>query len=276
MFDFSTLWLKLNYFRLTHIDDLRKWWVIILVALDVFLVVFCVTNIILFFLDIPRQQALMRDMATDLVDYQVIQQRNMPSPLSVVSTWAIPLGNGKYNLVAKLKNPNKSWAGYFFNYEFKLNDQTVNSGSDFILPSSDKYLVASGVVDPNKSAKVSATFTLGDVNWKRVVDLVQLSKSQFVFENTDFSASTLVDNVRVYRLQTTVKNTGYTSFWRAKFLVLFASGDKIVGANHFNIDKFKAGTQKTVTVNVSASQSPQSALIVADVDFLDVNNLMID
>jgi hypothetical protein len=82
--------------------------------------------------------------------------------------------------------------------------------------------------------------------------------------------------VGVYRLQTTVKNTGYTGFWRAKFLVLLASGDKIVGVNYFNIDEFEAGTQKTVTANVSVSQSPQSALIVADIDFLDSDNLMTD
>jgi len=276
MFDSDTLWLKLNYFRLTHIDDLRKWWVIILVAVDVFLAVFCTTNIILFLVDMPRQQTLMQAMATDLVDYQGIQQRSAPRPLSVESTWAIPLGGGKYDLVAKLKNPNKSWTSNPFDYNFSLNGQAVNLGSDFVLPDSEKYLVASGVIDSGQSAKISAAFTLGEVNWERVVDLVELSKNQFVFEDTDFGSSTLIDNVSVYRVQTTVKNTGYTSFWRAKFLVLLSNSEKIVGANYFNLEQFESGSQKTVTVNVSVSEPPQSAVIVADIDFLDSDNLMTD
>jgi hypothetical protein len=271
MIDSGTFWLKLNYFKLTHIEDMRKWWVIVLAALDVFLLVFCVTRAVVYVMDINQQQNIMQSMAADTVDYQAIRSRVTPSPLVVETTAAIPTGNGMYNLVAKVKNPNAGWAGSEVTFIFTVNGQATTQQTDFILPNSEKYFVASSVAGPSS---ITASFTLQGVKWQRVPDSQSLGKTAFSVNDLSFSDSAVVDSATVRYVRGTISNTGYTSLWQAKFTVVLLEGDKIVGIGYARFEQFKAGEEKPLNVQVTINGSPTSAVVVPDINVLDANNFI--
>lgn len=274
-FDLNTFWLKINYFKLTHVEDLRKWWAIVLIAVNVFVLVFCITNIILYVIDLPRQQRLMEAMAADTVSYQSIREANTPAPLRVVSTAAIPVGNGAYDLVAKVKNSNATWAGAAVSYTFTLNGQQTAPISDFILPDTEKYLVALGVKSAGQDlGQVSATFAIDDVEWQRLPDKTVLQRTQFITDAVDFSVSAVVDTHLVQRVTAQVSNTGYTSFWQAKFTVVCWQGGTIVGVGSTRFDQFRSGDVKSLHVSVNVSSAPSRVEILPDVNTLDADNLI--
>lgn len=274
-FDLNTFWLKINYFKLTHVEDLRKWWAIVLVAADVFVLVFCVTNIILYVIDIPRQRHVMQAMAADAVNYQSIREANTPSPLQTVSTAAIPVGNGTYDLVARVKNANTTWAGAVLSYTFTLNGQKTAAISDFILPDTEKYLVALGIKGVSSgSGQVSATFAVDGVQWHRWPDKTLLQRTQFITNAIDFSVSAVVDKSLVQQVTAQVSNTGYTSFWQARFTVVCWQGGTIVGVGSTRFDQFRSGDTKSLHVAVNVSSAPSRVEILPDVNILDADNLI--
>jgi hypothetical protein len=107
MFDIGTFWLKINYFFLSRKDDLKKWWVIVLIAIDIFIIVFVFTNSIIFLIGISKQNQLMVAIAAESVDYQAIREQNKPQSLEVVSTTALLAPNNKYDLISLVRNNNK-------------------------------------------------------------------------------------------------------------------------------------------------------------------------
>jgi hypothetical protein len=135
-------------------------------------------------------------------------------------------------------------------------------------------LATFGIEGQTTSSGASATFAIDKVTWRRLPDLTPLLKSQFIIEDVDFSVSGIVDKSLVQQVSAQVRNTGYTSFWQAKFTVILWQGDKIVGIGSTRFDQFRSGDTKSLIVAVNASGSPTRVEIFPDVNFLDDNNFI--
>ena len=77
-------------------------------------------------------------------------------------------GQGKYDLMAKIYNPNEKLGSPGFKYEFILRDVTgaelaKKTGSSFILPSETKYVLAVGMESNQIAANVD--FRIYDASW---------------------------------------------------------------------------------------------------------------
>jgi len=275
MFDINTLWLKINYFGLSHRSDIRKWWVILLLAADIFVVVFIFTNLIVYLANITQEEKLLVAMAESPINYQAIRTQHIPRPLEIVTTVVIPQGQARYDLVTQVKNSNKNWAVENIVYNFSLAGQETEEQTDFIMPETDKYLIISNVNGPAKQEQAKATFSIKKVAWRRVDNLGKLPAIDFTIDDIEYSSSVVVDGLNVHRVTAQIANRAFNSFWQTKFVVVLYSGDNIVGVNYVYFDQFRSGEERSLysqwdTVAGAVNQ----VAIVPDINLLDQENII--
>lgn len=272
MFDINTIWLKISYYSLSHKEDLRKWYVIVMLAVAVFFAVFSVTNIILYVIGIPRQQQIIAGMADSPINYPTIRLQSAPQGLQLTSTYAIAGTNGRYDVVAPVTNPNTDWFAEV-TYTVTIGGTVSDAYTDVINPSAKSYLVALGANGPS-SGSTSAQLVLESVNWHRVDHRQKLAELNF--DITDVQYSTLSDSTVVtHQVQAAVANNSFTNFFEVPFIVLLFNGESIVGVNYTYVKPFEFGTSKTITVKWSTvGGSVSSVLVEPDVNLLDVSNII--
>ncbi|MFA5051776.1 MAG: hypothetical protein WC544_01790 [Patescibacteria group bacterium] len=275
MFDLSATWIKLNYFVLTNRQQLKKWWVLILLAVTIFGVVFVITNIVIYIVSLPRQNALVAAMADSQVDYAGLRIQTKPLALNVNEARALPVSAGRYDLVAKVVNSNKNWAATAVTYSFTVDGESTGEQTESVMPGSEQYLIAFNVSGPESASSVDASLSLAHVTWQRVPDTSLLPQQNFTFSQVTHEPSTTLTGQRTYRVTAQVTNNAFIGFWKAKFIVVLYNGGQIVGVNTVFLEKMLAGDTKSLYTqwdNLSASVT--SVSIVPSVNLLDSANLI--
>ncbi|MBI5037914.1 MAG: hypothetical protein HZC01_04395 [Candidatus Kerfeldbacteria bacterium] len=272
MFDIDTIWLKISYYSLSHKDDLRKWYVIVMLAVAVFFVVFSITNIVLYTIGIPRQQRLISEIAQSPVDFVTVRQQSTPQALQLSSTYAIAGSGGRYDVVAPVTNPNQDWFAEV-TYSVTVGGIASDPYTDVVNPDSRSYLVALGASGPTGGGS-SAQFSLVAVNWYRVDHREKLPTLDFAI--TDVAYSTLTDATVVsHQVQATVTNNSYTNFFEVPFIVLLFNGENIVGVNYAYVKQFMFDTSETITVKWSTvTGSVTGVQVETDLNLLNADNII--
>lgn len=80
-------------------------------------------------------------------------------------------GGGKYDLMAKIENPNNDYGSPNFNYQFELKDSSGNivgrkEGKNFILPAETKYIVETNIESQSSPSSVEIKI-VDDVAWDK-------------------------------------------------------------------------------------------------------------
>lgn len=274
MFDIGTIWLKTNYFFLSRRDELKKWWVILLIAIAVFLFFFSVTNVALYLIGIPRYQAMTVEMATNYVDYDVIRASNAPQELILDSPVALSRTNDRYDLVIAAENGNSQWAVKSVSYTFTVDDQEVGNGTDFILPNSRKFLIVYNVALESISSSSNISVAIADIKWSRIASADALPTIDFAIENVDYTTST-VQSTTVNRVTADLKNNSFYSFWKTKFVVVLYNDESIIGIAEENVEPFRRDEQEKLFTQWDALGSAVTDVsIIPDINLLDDSNII--
>ncbi|XOU95033.1 MAG: hypothetical protein ACNFW9_03135 [Candidatus Kerfeldbacteria bacterium] len=275
MFDANTFWLKINYFVLANRNDFKKWWMILLIAATVFVVVFTFTNGILYAVGTQKHNNLIFSMSKDTIDYNLIKERNIPIPIKSVDTTILSAANGKFDVVAHLMNSNTNWAVESIEYKFVINGQETEVFTDYIMPQSDKYLTISGVEVSGEGNQVSLALDIVKLNWKRVVNDEDLLPINFSVENIEYSSLLASNGSIVSSVKADIKNNSFRSFWSTKFVVVLYSNDIIAGLDYAYFDKFETGEATLLNSRWDNVSYPiTSTVILPDMNLLDLENLM--
>lgn len=85
-------------------------------------------------------------------------------------------GNGTYDAVAKISNPNDIVGASSFKYVFKLKDSIGNvvatkEGSSFILPADSRYVAELGFQVDGNVIPETADFVISEVKWEKLDDI---------------------------------------------------------------------------------------------------------
>lgn len=97
-------------------------------------------------------------------------------------------GNGTFDAVAKISNPNYLTGASSFSYEIVLKDETGSAvgsvkGKNFILPADTKYVAEIGIRPLEGKIPKSVEFKISDIVWKELADL---SNPQLEVNNKKF------------------------------------------------------------------------------------------
>ncbi|MFZ6036210.1 MAG: hypothetical protein ACOYUK_03655 [Patescibacteria group bacterium] len=272
MFDVNTSWLKINYFVLTHKQDLRKWYIIVLIAVAIFAVVFTVTNVILYVVSTPVQHRLMAAMAADQVDYVGIRQRTTPTGLQLGSTNVIPSGVGRYDIVMPVTNVNDDWYAEV-SYTVTINGTASDPLTHTINPGSTGFLTGLGIAGPT-SGQIAAQLSVESIAWERIDYHQRQPEVNFDIQNVAYSALNAND-VIVHQVKADITNDSFTSYYQVPFIVLLYNGDQIVGVNYAYVQPFTYSDTETITVKWNAvGGTVTSVAIHPDLNLRDSSNII--
>lgn len=269
MFDINTSWLKLSYFTLTHKEDFRKWYIIVLLALAVFMSVFVITNTVLYFIGGPLNSRLVLGMVEDTVDYAGIRARSVPTHIAVPETFVIPAGESRLDLVAPVTNPNSDWFATV-TYSTSLSGRNADPLHVVINPQSEGYLTAFGLTGSDQS---NAQMIIERIDWQRVDHRQPPPEINFRVDNINYSILTAAGTT-VHQITADITNASFTSFFEVPFIVLLYRGDQIVGVQYTDVAPFDVSSTQSISVKLGNVAGTVTGTKIAPVlNLLDRSNM---
>lgn len=122
--------------------------------------------------------------------------------LRVSETAFVDGGNGTYDVVARIVNPNYLTGLDSFPYEIQLKDESGNviasrKANGFILPADSKYLVEIGLRPMEGKVLKSAEIVIGKAQWKELTDISnpQLDVNNKKYEKNSAGFGSVVSGV---------------------------------------------------------------------------------
>lgn len=270
--DFS---LKFGYWLATHRDQLRTWWVsAILVATAASITYFFIV-FVTFSFSTSKTVLGIRLMAEPLVS-QSLHKAITPTPLVVGDVTAIPRGNGRYDLVAKVSNLNTHWAAVSATFHFSVGSSVTKDERTTLWPASESYLMQTNVAfeSPPTGGAYSVVFT--GISWRRAKDLGIYQTVSFPVSGVSIRPVTgLASGATATRLSATIENKSAYSFRSVRFIVVAKTGTSVVAVNDVIVEKFKPLEQRPVEVTWLWSVPVSSdAVIVPVLDLQDPQSFL--
>lgn len=150
----------------------------------------------------------------------------------IVDEVAVALGgNGTYDVVAKITNPNNTLGASSFGYAFKLKDASGNiiatrEGTSFILPADSRYVAELGLQVENGAVPTKVELAIGEAKWE---ELKTVGKPQIGVYNKNFGEDVNGDGRRADGV---IRNeSGYDLNKIFVVIVLRSGAGDIVGIN---------------------------------------------
>jgi hypothetical protein len=197
--------------------------------------------------------------------------------LKVIEKTIITEQPGKYDLLARIENPNSQFGVASFEYEFDLKDEQGKivsryQGSSFILPSQTKYIL---VFNQEQAAVPSSTdFKIKTYKFTKFSDYeepsIRVSEKEFSLVNGGASYA---------ELKAKIKNESDFDFKEIKTKVVIRDDDdNIVAVNETTRNDVRVNEEREVIFNwnnsfLSKNEYPKIE-IENEVDVFDIDNFM--
>lgn len=266
--------LKAGYWYVTHRVLLRKLGIVILAIAAGGLMLYGIYGLIQYYIaDRGTNLALEADLAKAKLDYALLAELNTPKGLQILETQAIKSGEGNYDLITEIVNPNQQWAVDSLDYYYLINEAKSNVKTDFILPGQDKFILYLNY--QSATAVTAANIIVENIKWKKVANYQLLAEKilKFDFENQKVisSAQSEVGNKEpVAEISFDVLNKGAYSFWEPRFKIFLYKRDKLIGVTQTTIDAIESGEKRSQSINLFQS-APRGIdlVILPDINILD-------
>lgn len=208
-------------------------------------------------------------------DLHAYAEANKAKDLDVGGAVAVASSEGKFDLYATVANPNDDWWGEF-TYAFESSAGTTEPASGFVLPGSEKPLVAFAV--PSTATPRSVRLSVTNLVWHHVDRHVTGDVSDWVADRVNFLVDAPafqpvdVDGKLVPRVTFTVTNGSAFSYYEPMFVVRLLRGNTLVGVTSTTLSSLDAGESKDVSLNwFGTVPSANKTEVVADVNPFDID-----
>lgn len=164
----SDLSLRLNAWVLTNRQELRKWWVICILGVNVFLFSAVLTQGLLFLFKFKDSSAITQTITASVA--AVGQQTQAVAPKNLVAGAPVSVlhGAGRFDFVQRLENPNVNWFAVA-EVSFQGGAKTLPPVSVRLAPKTTLYAIALDVEPKSATGVPQPTATLTSVRWTRQV-----------------------------------------------------------------------------------------------------------
>lgn len=224
----------------------------------------------MYVINAQARQLMIVTLPRDLVNFSGLRQHNEPSPVSISQIAVIPAGQGRYDLVATVKNSNEKWAVYSFTYHFSGSNLVTEKKKGFILPGEEKFLVDLGV--ESKSRPVNLNLNITGLEWRRIDAHEIANYNNFYNERLGFK----IDNIKFYPAATSglgdklpvsaatfdVYNATAYNYWQVGFYVALYRGGSLTAINYITASQFRSGDKASLEVRWFEPISSVSQIVV--------------
>ncbi len=244
----SDFGLKLNYWFLTNRQQLKKWWVLLFLAADVFLFAAVLTNGVLLVFRFRDPANAVVTIVNDTRQVAVMQQALIPTPLSFGSIATTPHGLGRFDFSMRVENQNPTWSAAIV-AQFTSGGKDLTPVHLVIPPKSVRYALALDVEGPAQGTpSVTETNT---VSWTRVT-LSQAKPLDVTVKDLATSTQTLVSGSQVSRQVTqatgTIVNSTFTTLTSLRVAIVLLQNGVTLGVRSAIISTI--APQKTMPFSV--------------------------
>ena len=180
-------------------------------------------------------------LVNSVTPLRVIYEETVKQPIQVVEKKIFNLGNNTYSGYARLKNSNSDWGvpAQKYQVEFKTTGGsavTALNGEAFILPSSDKIIVFPRF--SSQSTPSDLVLTLSETMFIRPPNLPTLNLEIQRRSQELLVDQTLVNAVIVNRTPFKISRVDIP-------VLLYDSGNKVIGANYTNINDIDSSESRS-------------------------------
>jgi hypothetical protein len=248
----SDLGLKLNYWLLTNRQQLKKWWVILLLAVDIFILTICLTQGILLIFRF-------RDTGNSLNN--IVQTTNtvgktqaLLTPKSLVQSSAVstPSGLGRFDFSLRLENPNDFWIATA-TVQFQGGKNELTPVQVILPPKSVRYAMALDVQPASENEAPIVNYSLTEITWEK------LTAKEVAQNNIDISVKNLVQTqtnlvsgggaqTKVTQVTGEVVNKSFYTITGLRIAIILTNGTETIGVRSAIISKIKPETTSTFSV----------------------------
>ncbi len=229
--------LERGYYFLTHRPLFRKALYGVAIAVLALSYILVVNNIIKYVTGTSfNYLALQMAESTDWTAYH---QNRAPRDLEVSATQFLAIGGGRYNLLAKISNPNNDWSISEFEYTFVVNGKALETKKSFLNPSEDHLLLEIG---HNSSQAISnLNIVIDNIKWRRWENDVPVIEWQL--KDITFKPLTreVVGNDTVTippQVTWEAINRSLYSFWEVDWQVVLYNADRVVAVSEVRSENF--------------------------------------
>lgn len=272
--DFSEGQLKLASWYVSHKLLLKKILIGFLIFLNVIFWGYGLYGLVNhYFIEGPELNQALREL-TRSVDLAAIRARVAPESLEIGTTNVLSAGKGRYDLSAKVSNPNPAWRAEF-DYSFVADGKVEDARHGFILPNEEKDLINLGV---ESTARIrNASIEINNLIWQRInaheisnYEIWRDERLNFIFENVKFTPSVISDKITISRVTFNAKNLTAFSFWDVGFYIFLYRGSSVAGINYVTLEEFVSGQTRPVEVSwFEPLPAVTQVKVVPDVDIFD-------
>jgi len=255
------LWLTENHRRLIKI------FVALLIFSIIGMFVYSAYGFIYYFLVGQDQDKSLTENFSEMgVNLQEVHLRSTVIPLQASAPLSFS-GDDKVDLAINLKNKNENNFASI-DYCFVAGGVEFSCGTDFILPNTEKYLLA--LAQKEQSGRYE--FVIKNTSWQRIDNrqypdwpAYYAKTTNFVISNQVFS---LVDGSN--NLTFVIENKSPYSYWEVPLNIILTSGGSVVGVNRFVLSDLKSLEKRPVSISwKNGGLSGVQATISPDLNILD-------
>lgn len=243
--------LKVGYWWVTHKVQVKKVFTVALAVVAFSLLGYGAWGFAdWFFGSGVRERQEIGLLTQNWTDYAFFRESAQPDPMTTQSTETVSAGEGRYDMIAKVSNPNQRW-WMEFDYRF------VGAGFDdpykkgYLLPTEAKYLYSLAV---ESDSKPSAALEVADIMMHRVDNHVvqpdyrtwATARLNFIIEDIKFAEPEKDSPIPISRASFNVTNDTAFGYVSVPFFVTLLSGNRVVGVNRVVISQLRAGDTRQV------------------------------
>lgn len=182
-----------------------------------------------------------------------ISQARAAQPLGVEVTRIFTSGEGRYDFLSQIENPNSDWVATF-NYYFSTTQGDTQVQVGFALPGRIEQIAALGQEFATRPG--SAELIVEDVAWQRVDAHVVDDPLSWIEERLDFSIDNAVfdtalqlEGTAIARSSFEITNNSPYGYWSPDFYLFLVRGGVVQAINKVSVSGFEGGETRSIDVN---------------------------
>ncbi len=261
------IFLRIGYWVAIHRDQLRTWWAISILVVDLLLLGYFIVSFTQYSFSTTKTVSRIADLSEPLVS-RALRTHLSPVALEFGEAVALPQERGKYTFVAPVTNPNSSWAAVEVRYRF-VYGTTSREEKTTLPPASEGYVTQLNVVMKEPPAGTRASVEVTGVKWERPSDLMLYSDVKFPLSNPTLRPVTGLKTGVATRLTANIKNDSVYSFRSVRFLAVVKSGRSVLAVGEAIVERWPGLEERSIEVTW-----PSSLPLDAEVRVEPVLNLL--
>lgn len=239
----SDLGLKLNYWYLTNRQQLRKWWVLVLMAVDIFLLALFLTQGMLLVFRFRDSSNVVGTIASSTAAVGQASTKVAPAPIVPGLVATTPHGQSRFDFSARLENTNPTWSAVVTT-QFTGGAKPLTPVRVILPPKSIRYAMALNVEGPSSTAAPQGAMSITDVTWTRLTPAEAAENVDVQVTNVSTGLRTLVTGENQQRTVTqvtgTIVNRSFVALDGLRVAVVLTRGGATVGVGSTILSKLVA------------------------------------